>query len=1094
MKAKSFFLCIMSIVIKINVLLATPSILFIDKPSSITNCSDTKYASPSTPSISNVVTSPINDVGIYGKFEITFTMNNYSNPYNPDIVNSYGEFWSPSGKYYKVFAFYYQDYTKTDSICVPYQCEKLTPNGINSWKIRFTPNEVGNWQYRITASQNSVYITYPIANTLSFTCIPSLNKGFIEKANNKFLKRTTGEFFFPVGQNVAWYNYPQGQPQGPATFGTNEIKYYIDNMALNNSDFIRVWLDFYDGMALVGYDYATKQIYFDLYNQKDAYQLDWIFDYAKTKGINIMLCLFTSTSWNDGDSLGWNDNWTDRNPFNLNNGGSLSTPFQFFTDSTAISKTKNLLKYIVSRWGFSTNLVAWELWNEFNEMEKSDPTNIPPTFYSDILSWHNVMYDYIRSLDQPHKHLITTSYSGDSTSSDVFSIMDFTQSHDYKRPDIKISDDFQHHFYTTAQNAIETASKPYFCGEWGFGLPQPWLETDPKGVELHCSLWSSAFSTALGAVSNWWWDSYIKPLNLFSRFKPVSVFMNSIPVPSQQFFSYNLPESNGLRTYYMKNSNNDTIYGWTQDINFKFQKLRETITGRLYLNTLYPHYKPYPSSTINHIDIPVDQNNRHYIVKWYSAETGLEFKTDAAISNNNRIVIYIPNSLRNSTFGDAVFAIYLDCDKYIWREGPLSNNTYLNVSGNVVCNKITGQVFYRTYDNKINSMWWDSSSNTWQWSALDNKAYNVAGDLAITQGGNQVFYRTTNNKINSIWWDSNTESWEWSELDQAANWNVRGPIAVSSNDQVFYRTLDYKLNNIYRDSSTGTWHWSELDNAASGNVGDAIAISSDVQVFYKTLNNKLNRISWDSSIQSWRWSDLNNAANGNVCGNITVTPNKQVFYRTCNNKLNNIWMNSSTGLWNWSGLDNSANNVAGDLMADHVGKVFYRNTNNNINCIYWSNGSWYWSSLNNSTSSNVNSGNIATDNLGNVFFRGSDNRIHRLYYKPQCDYTPSTNFQKQVLLSSIYNENTNDNKYVADAELDVLLYPSPTSNMISVVSKESFEQLYIYNVGGKLLEVIAHINANEIDIDISRYNNGVYFIKCYFANGKLINRKFIVKN
>lgn len=1067
MKTKRFYLIIMSVLFKINFLLATPS-------------------------ISNVVLSPTNNVGLYEKFEITFTMNNYTNPYNPDIVNSYCEFWSPSGKYYKVFAFYYQDYTKTNSNCTPYQCETLTPNGINNWKIRFTPNEAGNWQYKITATDNSGSITHPITNTLSFICISSSNKGFIVKANNKFLKRTTGEFFFPVGQNVAWYGSPTYW--GTQTFGTNEYQYYIDNIAINKANFIRVWLDMYEGMALVGYDFTTQQNYFNLYNQKDAYQLDWIFNYAKTKGINIMLCLFSHGAW--GDAGYCNNAWSNRNPFNSNNGGPISTPFQFFSNSTAISTTKNLLKYIVSRWGFSTNLVSWELWNEVNQIQGFNPNLTPPSTYaSDILNWHTIMYNYIKSID-PHKHLITTSYAGGITSSNqsVFSVMDFTQSHDYKDPIANTNDDFQNHFYAVAQSSISTMNKPYMNGEWGFSEPNPWTQFDPKGFELHNSLWSSAFSTALGSVSNWWWDSYIKPNNLFGVFKPISVFMNSIPVPSQLFYPYKISNINGLRTYYMENSNNDTIYGWSQDINFHFQNLRLTTNGNNYLQTLNPNYKPSPSSSINEINIPVNQNNKQYIVKWYSAETGLEFQTNTVISNNNLVKIYIPQSLRASSYGDAVFAIYLDCDKYIWREGTLSNNSYQNVSGNVVCSKINGQVFYKTFDNKIHSMWWDNNSNTWQWSALNNAANNVAGDLAITQDGSQIFYRTTNNKINSIWWDSNIQNWQWSELNQAANGNVRGPIAVSSNGQVFYRTLDYKLNNIWWNSSTSTWWWSNLNNAANGNVGDALAISSNGQIFYKTLDNKLNNIWWNSSTGTWWWSSLNNAANGNVCGNITITPNNQVFYRTCDNKLNNIWWNSSTGIWNWSGLNNIANNVAGDLMADNVGKVFYRSTSSNINCIYWTNGSWFWSGLDNSTSNNVYPGNIATDNLGNVFFRGSDNRAHRIYYKSQCYYTPSTNFQKNAILDLDYSESTYNDMFTGNSELGISIYPNPTNNKINIASKEYIEGLYVYNIDGKQIKGTTNLSANEVEIDVSMYNDGFYFIKVYFANGQFISSKFIVKH
>lgn len=1046
--------------------------------------------SEAAPVITNVTVNPSANVSVFDKLEITFNLNNYANPYDPAVINAYAEFWSPTGKYYKVFAFYYSDYNKTNSNCTPYQCEILTANGINNWKIRFTPDEAGSWQYRISASDNAGTTVYPAVKKTIFTCVSSNNEGFIVKANSKFLERTTGEFFFPVGQNVSWYGSPVFW--GQQTFGTNEYQYYIDSVAGSNANFIRVWLDMYEGMALIGYDFTTQQNYFNLYNQKDAYQLDLIFNYAKAKGVNIMLCLFSHASW--GDAGYCCNSWSNRNPFNSANGGMISTPFQFFSNQTAINTTKNLVKYIISRWGFATNLVAWELWNEVGQIEGFNPNLTPPSTYSsDLLNWHVTMYNYIKSID-PFQHLVTTSYAGGITSSNqaIFSAMDFTQSHDYKDPIANTNDDFQNHFYAVAQGSMNTISKPYMCGEWGFADPSSWSQYDPKGFELHNSLWSSAFSTSLGAVSNWYWDSYIKPRDLFSLYKPVSIFMNSIPLPSSAFTSHKIANTNGLRTYYMLNSGADTIYGWTQDIAFHFQNLRQTANGNNYLQTLNPSYKPGTSSTDNRIYIPVGQNNRQYIMKWYNALSGQLYQSNSSLSVNNNLVINIPQALRNSTYGDAVFAIYLDCDRYIWREGTLSNNTYQNVSGNVVCNKTNGQVFYKTSDNKIHSMWWNPAAGTWQWSALNNAASNVGGDLAITQDGSQIFYRTTDNKLNSIWWDSSIQNWQWSDLNNAANGNVRGPVAVSSNGQVFYRTLDYKLNNIWWNSSDGSWEWSNLNNAVSGNAGDAIAISSNVQVFYKTLDNKLNNIWWNSSTGTWWWSGLNNAANGNVCGNITITPNDQVFYRTCDNKLNNIWWNYSTGQWNWSGLNNAANNVAGDLMADNAGKVFYRTTNNNINCIYWVNGTWLWSGLDDATAGNVYPGNLATDNLGNVFFRASDNRIHRIYYKSQCFDILSPNFRN-------YNEfgeyTPDEDSAISTIRHDggISVYPNPANEKVMILFTESFDQLSIYDTRGCLVLGVNPDGQRELVIDVSEFRDGVFFVQA--VSGKQFKyEKFVVKH
>lgn len=1046
-----------------------------------------------TPYISNV-TTPESPISLYDIFEISYSMPAYISPYNPDIINSYCEFWSPSNKYYKIYAFYYEGFTKTSSNCQPisldFQCETLTANGNNSWKIRFTPNETGTWRYKISANDQTGRTSLQV---LYFSCVNSDKKGFIVKANKKFLKRTSGEFFFPIGQNIPWYHSIDNYSQ---TYGTNEYIYYIDKMAENGANFIRVWLDAYSSMALIGYDYTTQTSYYNLYNQKDAFQLDYILNYAQANGINILLCLFSHASW--GDSAYCNNTWTNRNPFNSRNGGCISNPYSFFSDTNAINITKNLLRYIISRWGYATNLMAWELWNEVNQIEMFNPAiSVPSSYQEDVINWHNIMYHHIKSID-PFQHLITTSFSTYKVweNKEIFSTMDFSQSHDYKDIcSLSLTNNFQSHMYSVAKRAIDSIGKPYFSGEWGLFSSTEWQQHDPKGFILHSTLWSSSFSTALGSPANWWWNNYIKPKNLFDKYKSIALFMNSLPIPSESFVSNKILEINGLNTYYMSNTNSDTIYGWTQDSNFDYVAIQSSADS-LYLKTLDPSDRPGPSSLNNEIAINVKNDGRQYIINWINAETGLTYTIETAVSNNNKLKIFIPQLLRNSTYGDAAFKIYLDCDVYIWREEELANNTYNNVSGNIVCNN--GQVFYKSFNNRIHSLWWSSTNQAWLWSSLNNAATNVAGDLAISPNGNQIFYRTTANAINSIFGDSETQAWLWTDLNQVANVNVKGPIVVSNNNQVFYRTNNNELNNIWWNSSLNKWIKSTLNSATVGNVGDALAVSSNNQVFYTTSSNSLENIWWDSSTQRWQRSTLNNAAHENVYGNISISSNNQVFFKTQDNKLNNIWWNSSLSRWYRSSLDNAADNVAGDILACD-GHVLYRNTNSNINGIYWDNGVWNWTSLNDATSNNVLSGNLATNDLGNIFFISSDRTIHRLFYKSQCDYSSSQNclnkyaFLGTYLIDDNNNTTTKDNDDFQFPEFNI--FPNPTNNTITIATTNDYiTSIFIFNTDGMVIKTINLLYSDKIEIDVSSLDNGLYFTKIYLLGGDCLIGNFIIKH
>jgi hypothetical protein len=93
----------------------------------------------------------------------------------------------------------------------------------------------------------------------------------------------------------------------------------------------------------------------------------------------------------------------DTNPFNLANSGPLATPDEVFTDPYAREIFRRYLRYAVARWGYSPNLLAWELWNE------SDLAEQPPTI-DPVVDWHREMARLLHELDA-NDHLVTTSTS-----------------------------------------------------------------------------------------------------------------------------------------------------------------------------------------------------------------------------------------------------------------------------------------------------------------------------------------------------------------------------------------------------------------------------------------------------------------------------------------------------------------------------------------------------------------------------------------------------------------------------------------------------------------------------------------------------------
>ena len=1136
------------------------------------------------PQISNI-SSPT-QVGLYCLYEVSFNMSpSYSNPYDPAIIDAYALFQGPDGQQFKVNAFYFEDYSFSNNTGY----EVATPTGISGWMIRFTPNLVGTWTFTIRAKdyQSNVIV---VTSQRQFTCNNTNNStGFISKANNRYLKQTkvvNGQnkdaLYFPVGPNISWYTCRDyGHYHEP--YGIYEYFDYIDDLE-GNGNYFRLFINRYPFMSLYGKEYTTNVTYFDnTINQKDSKELDLIIEYAKARGISVMPCIF---SHNDFVSLEFYndapDNWP-INPFHTEI-STIDKPCDFFSDPNAIRITKNLIRYIVSRWGYATNIMSWELWNEVNQMEndtayfgdgnKCDTAS----FREAVIAWHDTMSQYIKSID-PFNHLVTTSttthagineWNPEQNASffrdiNTLEMIDIAQDHSYKNAN-NLSDNFQNHHFTIMCSTHDLINKPSFIGEFGyeqFGKEQELIDitlpngstvkrkyggwqNDPKGIELHNSLWSGSFSGAMGAPSIWWW-SYVfnksdtqQKQQLFNYLKPVHRFFNNIPIPSNTFYPYSNKEKvngtwtypNGIETYYLMNENCDTIYGWAHDTNFRYQKIKlEAIENypygyivpesntylNSYLRTLNSDRRPTPSSNSNGITIKVKNQpiGAQYIIKWYDSRTGNIIQTDLAYvsgSGSNKILSFeFPSSIRDlhnnkihNNFGDVVFAIFLDCNKMVWKHGKLITNDLNNVGDEIVCNKNESQVFYKTSANKINSIWWNNNANCWQQANLNNSATNVKKCLAISDDGARIFYINTNDNINSIYYDYASSQWVYDNMNNASQGNVEGPIAVNSNNQVFYRNKNGALNALWFDSQANKWEWSSLNNSASSGVGDAIAVSpSQSQVFYKTTGNGLKAIKYDYSTSKWVAMSINNCANSGVKGPITITPNNQVFFRTTSNTINNIYYNGS--IWQRSQLNNSATNVwsststAGRILqADVTGKVFYINSSKQVDCIYWTPGvEWRRFSLP-ETENNVLA--LATNYDGNVYYLTNKsmtglnkNQVYRFLYKSQCfaeSSSPNVRIDRDIIDDDeLFEETMDDMLFAVDENTSfdqptVNIYPNPCSGNITVTSDNEIDKVYVFDHKGALVASYENNNhINTIIVDLSSYRNGLYIIKTQNHNG-----------
>ena len=655
---------------------------------------------------------------LFGLYEISFSLGNYDNPYDPDVIDVYAEFVSPDDLQYRVNGFYYESYTfnKKNSY------EVATRGQEKGWRVRFTPNCPGNWTFIVHAIDRQGETKMP-QSSVSFLCNPiDTSKGFISVANKRYLKRdamVNGRMeaipFYPIGPNVAWYGY-KGSQDYPK--GIYDYDFYINEMA-GSANYMRIWLTRYQYLSLYGPEYTQmngkkNMVYFDSsLNQKDAAELDHIIEYAAQNDIAVMPCIFTYGDF--GDMNQSSSRW-DNNPYKTEL--QLTSPTQFFTDKRAKRIAKNLVRYIVARWGYATNIVCWELWNEVNNISSD---KLPEeSFHTSIVMWHSDMADYIRTID-PFNHPISTSLGTFSEKSligrTLYKDLDIVQFHNYgniqkaKSKEQRTKQLFD--LFTTYHPLYP--NKPLFCGEFGFGQSKPpkYQDKDPHGFDTHNCAWASLFSGSMGSASFWFWD-YLREKELLRIYAPVLAFSKNIPILSDTFTPLTTTTTaknslvcpNGIETYYLASANEDTLYGWCQDTAFSYQALRrltdtEILKGHFvndakcdtkgYVYTLNQNRKPKPCSNSNVITIPISKQDigTQYIVRWFDGETGLEIAQEKAQTKVKRawwsnpcIEIMFPSTIRdlknrqiNNTYGDAAFIVIAEKDK---KEGSNTQGTAPN--------------------------------------------------------------------------------------------------------------------------------------------------------------------------------------------------------------------------------------------------------------------------------------------------------------------------------------------------------------------------------------------------------------------------------
>ena len=416
-----------------------------------------------------------NAVDLYQAVELTVDFEaTYQDYFDRSQVALSASFLSPSGERREVMGF-------------AYGLDEAEARPV--WKIRFTPDEVGIWRYDVTVTDAGGTTT---SETYQLLCRDrAQGHGFvrISRRDPRYFEFSDGTFYYPIGQNVCW---------------ATDFTHFLDRIAAYGGNYVRVWL-------------CPWSLQLELPSQPGKYDLqvakalDDLLEECRQRGIMVQLVLryhgMNSDSW-------------DKNPYNSANGGPCQWPGDFFTQAEAKTLHKRFLDYVVARWGNSTALFAWELWNEA-DLAKADRD-------SDLLAWHREMADYLKKID-PYDHLVTTSVSNPNRNPDLFELahIDFVPAHFYARNVIE-----RVHDVWLRYRALR---KPVFIGEFSAGHKPIDDQADTLGAHLHAGLWLALLTPLAGNAMPWWWDTFIEKNNLYHHWAALTKFVEGIDRRGKDF-------------------------------------------------------------------------------------------------------------------------------------------------------------------------------------------------------------------------------------------------------------------------------------------------------------------------------------------------------------------------------------------------------------------------------------------------------------------------------------------------------------------------------------------------------------------------------
>ena len=489
------------------------------------------------------------------------------------------------------------DYTR---LVLSFFYNGLNKDSVEKWEARFAPKQAGVYRFSMVINgktQEQFQVVVKADNE-------KVQSAIVLSKKLGVFKYDSGEAFRGIGMNVCW---------------ANNFEYYFKKMNAAGMNVTRIWL------CPWSLSFEWKETGLGRYSLNSASQLDYILNLAKKYGIYIILCIDYHGVAPKGMGFFKEDRWLD-NPYNKINGGPCANEAELFTNPVAKFYFMKKYKYIISRFGHSANILAWEFFNEADLMAGKS---------LQINRWHIEMAEYIKSIDV-HKHLVSSSSTRGYLEKlvDAFKspAIDFAMFHDYNSLNIAP------HFIDLYDATTEYYQKPVVLGEFGveFRGGELTYKEDPHHIGLHNGIWAGWFSETPVIPLSWWWDSYIDRYNIWGEYAGLSRFAGAMNFNVKNLIFKNLIPGN-LKANPIEQAScmiRSIYYGgncalWLKNIEYQWSVIGDT-SGPKEIGGLMQ-------------DVP-DLAPGHYKITWFNPQTGQFFdkSSEGTVKDDGVLLLSVP--------------------------------------------------------------------------------------------------------------------------------------------------------------------------------------------------------------------------------------------------------------------------------------------------------------------------------------------------------------------------------------------------------------------------------------------------------------------